>query len=596
MSILRLEGTPRRASLSSLATPKVRFALPTEVESIVTNFINGTNVEAYQELLMALKSGDHPDENLGKLLHSCYSCINLLDQRVHALVSALIGLNWNTSSEALALMYQRFILELVATHSYYTKTVLENLLKKFYSSGDPWPGTRPSKEEEQSFKRVHIAIEQVLKIVPMSSSVLVHACTVCFPFMKRGAKMNQSYIYNLFKICEYHPEIRPQILSLIINKTIALDVQLPRQALEDMDEDEMETEENMDDTNTVFTMDDVSQSASKVTQSISVDMQKQLAQTLDLLMEQIFSYIQEFITRGEDGQQWKIFKELLAIFEQQMLLVHGSHHVQFFMFYLCTLQLPLAELFVAALWTKVTQLGEIVTVRQSAAHYLASLVARGRFLTVNATRCIIAQMCEWCHAYLAMHDVPSCDVKAHGVFYSVCQSLFYIIAFRHAELLRTEKGVAWMQSLGLAKLVTSRLNPLKPCLSAVAQNFAAVMRTYQIAYCYTVLERNARMHLPTVDQSGQQICSNLNSFFPFDPYLLPRSAPFVVGHYQEYRALEQDDDSESEEDEEEEEMAVTPKKDSLFIGSGSFGELVSPKSKSSLERFSYSSTPGFKHI
>lgn len=81
----------------------------------------------------------------------------------------------------------------------------------------------------------------------------------------------------------------------------------------------------------------------------------------------------------------------------------------------------------------------------------------------------------------------------------------------------------WTQSLGLGKLVTCRLNPLKPCLPGVAQNFAAVTRTYQLAYCYTVMERNARATLPCVSQhSGQPLCTRLSTFFPFDPYLLSR--------------------------------------------------------------------------
>lgn len=40
------------------------------------------------------------------------------------------SLNWNSSSDVLASTFQQFLLELVASHNYYTKPVLENLLKR----------------------------------------------------------------------------------------------------------------------------------------------------------------------------------------------------------------------------------------------------------------------------------------------------------------------------------------------------------------------------------------------------------------------------------------------------------------------------------
>ncbi|XP_065345871.1 RNA polymerase I-specific transcription initiation factor RRN3 [Cloeon dipterum] len=603
MSILRLEGTPSRASLAGL-TPRVHFALPSDIDSIVSNFLTGTDKTRYQELLVSLKSASNSDENIINLLESCYKNVNNLDQRVHSLVIAILNLNWNSSSDALASKFQQFLLELVATHTNFTSTVLESLLRKFYGFGDePWPSTKPSVKEELHFSRLHETINQILKIIPMSADVLLQACDFCFPFMKRGSRVNQSYVYNLFKICTYRPEMRSKILSLIIKKVISIDVQIPRKLLEALegDEEEMETDAKMDDTETVFTMDDVSRSAaSRITSVVDTNMQQQLAQTLDLLMEQIFVFVKEFCSRDADENEiihhQSIFKDFLEIFEHQLLNVHGSHHVQFCMFYLCTLRPILPELFLTALWSKVTRMGENAVVRQTAAHYIASVVSRGQFVSVNATRCILQQMSKWCHAYVeAQQDATICDVKMHGIFYSVCQGLFYIVAFRHADLMATEKGLKWVQSLGLAKLVTSRLNPLKPCLPAVAQNFATVTRTYQIAYCFTVLEKNSRSQLPTVSLSGQQTVTNLNCFFPFDPYLLNRSAVFINDQYREYEPLEQPGDERS--DSENEETFGTPPKESLpkCMSPGSFTHLISPtKMSRSLDKFSYGSTPGFK--
>ena len=52
-------------------------------------------------------------------------------------------------------------------------------------------------------------------------------------------------------------------------------------------------------------------------------------------------------------------------------------------------------------------------------------------------------------------------------------------------------------------------------------------RKYQVVFCYTIIERNNRQVLPVVRSSagGDCVTTNTNpldSFFPFDPYLLKR--------------------------------------------------------------------------
>jgi RNA polymerase I-specific transcription initiation factor RRN3 len=94
-----------------------------------------------------------------------------------------------------------------------------------------------------------------------------------------------------------------------------------------------------------------------------------------------------------------------------------------------------------SLWARVTQPGETSVSRQSAACYIASLLARARYITPRIVRSFLAQMAGWCHSYVAaQQDAVSCDVRQHPVFYTVCQGLFYVVAFRHADLVNTNKG------------------------------------------------------------------------------------------------------------------------------------------------------------
>lgn len=88
----------------------------------------------------------------------------------------------------------------------------------------------------------------------------------------------------------------------------------------------------------------------------------------------------------------------------------------------------------------------------------------------------------------------------------------------------------FLQGLNLTKIVTCRLNPLKVCQPAVVQNFAAVTRKYQLAYCYTVIERNSRSNLPVL-QTTNRFINWLDTFFPFDPYLLVSSGQRITPLY-----------------------------------------------------------------
>lgn len=90
-------------------------------------------------------------------------------------------------------------------------------------------------------------------------------------------------------------------------------------------------------------------------------------------------------------------------------------------------------------------------------------------------------------------------------------------------------GLIFLQSLQLSAIVTCNFNPLRVCLPAVATAFAGVTRAYQLAYCHAILERNARRKLATVYANDTATPEEtLDTFFPFDPYLLKMCVLIVV--------------------------------------------------------------------
>lgn len=154
-----------------------------------------------------------------------------------------------------------------------------------------------------------------------------------------------------------------------------------------------------------------------------------------------------------------------------------------------------------------------------------------------------------------------------------------------------------MQSLNLSKIVACPLNPLKFCIAPVVQNFAAVTRTYQLCYCYAIMEHNARNSQTVVykDSNGQLVILEkcLQSYFPFDPYLLRRSKTKIVSLYGQYQSLpavkEINEGQPSEVEDEIDLPDDCDEVDDFLLSDG-----AQSKNKLNNFDFSYSTSPGFK--
>uniref|UniRef100_A0A8C5D215 RRN3 homolog, RNA polymerase I transcription factor n=1 Tax=Gadus morhua TaxID=8049 RepID=A0A8C5D215_GADMO len=210
----------------------------------------------------------------------------------------------------------------------------------------------------------------------------------------------------------------------------------------------------------------------------------------------------------------------------------------------------LAEAFLEHLWKVFQNPSFAPVLRQAAAGYIGSLLARASFLPVVTVRACVDLLVQWIHGYIDSLDAGGrqacCDVTLHGPFYTACQAVFYALIFRHRAILEVnmKKGLAYLQGLNLERVVMCQLNPLNVCLPAVINLFAAFTRKYQVAFCYTVIEKNNRQMLPVVRSSnaGGSVATNTNpldSFFPFDPYLLKRYCPNPL-----YQVWEEAEDSE----------------------------------------------------
>lgn len=116
------------------------------------------------------------------------------------------------------------------------------------------------------------------------------------------------------------------------------------------------------------------------------------------------------------------------------------------------------------------------------------------------------------------------------------------------------------------------------------KQFAQVAQKVGFIYCYSIIEANKRLDYASSSSKGshsslysaslsQSFDVDLTTFFPFDPFKLPKSCSYIDGIYREWSDVaieeseDEDDDDEAEDDDddddEEEEEEVERSSDAV---------------------------------
>ncbi|XP_060116855.1 RNA polymerase I-specific transcription initiation factor RRN3 [Heteronotia binoei] len=487
---------------------------------------------------------DLKDEQIISWLREFRSSVATLTKEFEQLVSILLKVPWLRRSKAVEEEYLAFLSNLVSAQTIYLRPCLAMIVSHFIppritvreDDVDISDSDNDDENITRSFNTCHRALETVARYVPLTPQFLMPVLTEKFPFVNKSERTLQCYVHNVIRISGYIPVLRHDILELVIERLLKIDVSAPRKDIEaaedaeseqacegglfDMDVDEENGEEN-----------DV--------------MAHPLAERLDILMTILFSYIKDVCHvngKLDIGRTKDLYRDLILIFDKLILPTHGSCHVQYIMFYLSSFKLGIAEAFVEHLWKKLQNPNGPAVIRQAAGSYIGSFLARAKFIPVITVKACLELLVSWLHKYIDHQGTGSkafCDVALHGPFYAACQAVFYVVIFQHKQILdgNLKKGLAFLQSLNFERIVMCHLNPLKVCLPSIVSLFAAVNRKYQIAFCDTIIERNRRQVLPVVRSSNGgdsvETCTNpLDSFFPFDPYILKRSKNVINPLYQ----------------------------------------------------------------
>ncbi|KAH3861210.1 hypothetical protein DPMN_024137, partial [Dreissena polymorpha] len=446
-------------------------------------------------------------------------------------------LTWWKRPAVVIEMYQSVIVNLVSVHTHFLRPCLKMVIATFA------PEIKSTKESEsevdektlrannQAFVHAHNMLHAITKIVPMAGStgMLLPLLGEMSPYQGKPTYVQECHMRNLLHITTYLPSLRQPIMEQIIHKMICYDVQAPRSKLVESYTDESEE-------GSIFKMEELGSC-------------QEAADKLDVMMVLLFEYVKSVCFKNEE-LQWEatkqFYREMLYLFERIILPTYACSHVQFLMFYLTSLRSEICDGYLDYLWKLVQDPNMPAVHRQTAVTYMGSLLARGTFVGIRTVMRTIDLMMNWAHAYtLTCLETVMADLVHHAAFYSVCQAVFYVFAFRQKELFETKKGLKWAENLQIQHLVHSRLNPLKICLPLVVKTFSAICRQHQLAFCDNIIQRNARSYIPVVSDGTQKI---LEAYFPFDPYLLDRSKHYIEEQYRAYDKSMNIDDSSAEED------------------------------------------------
>ena len=469
----------------------------------------------------------------------------------------------------------------------------------------------PKITKTELYHRVHNCLRRLSRLIPSASGILLSVLRERFPHISDSKQAHVAFVSNLLKTTEYLPELSSDLLALITDKTIKIDAEV-QVDLEDLAEDvedgivqeipklkkgesEDDDEEEESGSESDSSEDELDADAARAKQ-ITGNIEK-----LDVLLDILFAYYEPLFSKTSLQVREENFEMLLNQFGGIILPAYRSRHTQFLLFHFAQCDSVLVDNFVGACVHIAFDKGRSSIIRQSAAAYLASFVSRGNHVSASIVRDVFDYIGGELTLFRANHepDCPGPDLRRYLPYYSLVQALLYIFCFRWRDLqalpeeeadddddglpIHDDLEHSWIPGIKdtFAQNVFSKLNPLKVCSPVIVAEFAKVAYHLKVIYVYHIIETNKRLRLSFLPQrnsasypsretalSGRKDESihQLDEYFPFDPYHLPRSKRWIENDYREWKGVpgldeeetgeKSDSESESEDEDSDEEEVV----------------------------------------
>ncbi|RDA87334.1 hypothetical protein CP532_2648 [Ophiocordyceps camponoti-leonardi (nom. inval.)] len=532
------------------------------------------------------------------------SCIPVLKAReCHGLVTVILGCSWLGRDDGFVRVFTHFLAALVSAQGSFLAPVLSMLVDKFrLSRPSAWSVPDfPEVDRHSMRERLHSTLQYLLQVFPSAVAVLENLLSTKFPFSDEPMKIQMAYVRNLLHIKDYVPELRDEVLDLILNRVVTIDSQM-QMDLEDLDDNvtaaavrtlheckqrALDWEDDDWDDSDDESVD--SDDGDYDDEALRIKTAKNKVETMDAMLDTLFDFYSPFFAQPGSDEAFDMFTVLLREFEQTVLPTYRSRHSQFLIFHFAQKHERLSDAFCGQLIATAFQGNTPHVLRQAAAAYLASFVARGALVPRSMVRTIFLLLLHHLEQYRQKYE-PLCrgpDLKRFHPYYSLVQATLYIFCFRWQDLVtsapdlvdaddaRSYRGhdLEWVgaSKRELSIQVFGKLNPLKVCAPVIVDVFAKLAHRLNFLYVYPLVESNKRLRLSqflsltyaagrALRDAGHEAQSEsfhqLDPFFPFDPYQLPVSKRWLDDDYIQWksvRGLNADDDDDDDDDDEEDE-------------------------------------------
>ncbi|KAL8734149.1 MAG: hypothetical protein Q9166_001634 [cf. Caloplaca sp. 2 TL-2023] len=530
------------------------------------------------------------------------SNVSMLNKSCADLVHAVLSSDWLGRSEEYVHLFTQFLANLVSTQALYLPDVLRMLVENITAA----PPSRSQSDtlanvpRSQLFVRVHRAIQYLLQIFPAACRILLSILTILFPHQTDSRRAHVVYTHNLLRITEYAPVLQMDILTLITERLVKIDLQV-QEDLEDLAEEAEEgvvqhipqarfdldniledPEDSDDDSDTDDDMDEDTLRTLTISQNV---------EKMDYILDMLFIYYDQNISAPSSSSQVGPLETLLSQFQTIILPTHRSRHTQFLLFHFVQQSPAHIDIFVGVCAQASFDKKRPAMVRQAAAAYLASFVARGMHVSSDIVREVWAYISTELKKQVRENE-PACrgpNLQRYSTYYMLVQALLYIFCFRWRDL---ESGPNedfeddelpsiygeerhWRPGVKetLQLNIFSKLNPLKVCSPGIVTEFARIAHHLHVIYVYHLLETNKRIRLSqyfglsNYSQLNRETAltarrneedQHLDEYFPFDPYHLPKSKRWIEGDYREWTGVPGlDDEKAADSDSGEEEVDDT---------------------------------------
>ncbi|KAF8100974.1 hypothetical protein N665_0212s0018 [Sinapis alba] len=537
--------------------------------------VHNEESDLYDQLVETIQTNNRSDhavaaqlDTLLKALSGSVGCIDIVHHK--RLLSSIFRMSlWDNKPHIMDALVD-LLISLAATSGKYLDSCLNMLIRHFVPP--PWVIDRLSQgrvidQKREVLSRVHEALLKISVLVPLAPSRLLPMLAQQLPKTNKKDKVVVIYVENLLKLesSSIGHVGGSMIFMMVMERLRDLDLEIDWDDILQDDSSrgmfDMELEDAMNEGDEL--------PLGSLNQDTSSG--KIVFESLDKLMVTTFDHLEACKDAGRLDQ---VFEKLFESFENFILNTYKSKVSQFLMFYACSLDpencgvkfgIKLLDIFLSTNKPRPT--------RMSAVAYLASYLARGKFLHVSYVASMLKRLVDECADYCRICN-DDIRPEAHQIFYSGCQAIMYVLCFRMRSILDVPRFRS--ELIPLESILMHKLNPLMVCLPSVVAEF---LKQAKAGGLFVVSDSFIFDDLLESELSRAfGGCERLDTFFPFDPCLLKSSNSVISRNFIYWpMVINQDDDEEDdaeiivngdEESDEEEEgdldyamnkMSITPK-------------------------------------